>query len=74
MSKSTKKINYEETTAQLEATIAKLEQGDLSLEDALQSFENGVRLSRECQKLLADAERRVILLTADGEEDFLNDE
>jgi exodeoxyribonuclease VII small subunit len=46
----------------------------MSLEDALQSFEEGVRLSRECQQLLAEAEQRVTLLTADGEEDFLNDD
>ena len=46
----------------------------MSLEDALQSFEEGVRLSRECQKLLVSAEQRVTLLTEDGEEDFLSDE
>lgn len=74
MSKSAKKINYEDSVAQLETTISKLEQGDLSLEEALQSFEEGVRLSRECQTLLADAEQRVILLTADGEEELLDDE
>lgn len=74
MSKSAKKISYEDSVAQLESTITKLEQGDLSLEEALQSFEEGVRLSRECQTLLADAEQRVILLTADGEEELLDDE
>lgn len=74
MSKRAKKISYEDSVVQLEETITKLEQGDLSLEDALQSFEEGVRLSRECQALLADAEKRVVLLTADGEEDLLKDE
>ena len=74
MSKKTKKINYETSVAELEATITKMEQGDMSLEDALQSFEKGVRLSRECQQLLAEAEQRVTLLTADGEEDFLSDD
>jgi exodeoxyribonuclease VII small subunit len=74
MSKRAKKISYEESVTQLESTITKLEQGELSLEEALQSFEEGVRLSRECQTLLADAEQRVILLTADGEEDLLKDD
>ncbi|PID44797.1 MAG: exodeoxyribonuclease VII small subunit [Proteobacteria bacterium] len=74
MSKKAKKVSYEDSVARLEETIARLEQGDMSLEEALQSFEEGVCLSRECQKLLADAERRVVRLTADGEEDFLTDE
>ncbi|MGB1310519.1 MAG: exodeoxyribonuclease VII small subunit, partial [Leucothrix sp.] len=59
---------------ELEATITRMEKGEMSLEEALQSFEAGVRLSRECQQLLAAAEQRVTLLTEDGEEDFLSDE
>jgi exodeoxyribonuclease VII small subunit len=74
MSKKPNKINFETSIAELEATIVRMEKGEMSLEDALQSFEEGVRLSRECQQLLASAEQRVLLLTEDGEEDFLNDE
>lgn len=74
MSKKPSKINFETSVAELEATIVLMEKGEMSLEDALQSFEEGVRLSRECQQLLASAEKRVTLLTEDGEEDFLNDE
>jgi exodeoxyribonuclease VII small subunit len=74
MSKKPNKINFETSVAELEATIVRMEKGEMSLEDALQSFEEGVRLSRECQQLLASAEKRVLLLTEDGEEDFLNDE
>jgi exodeoxyribonuclease VII small subunit len=74
MSKKPSKINFESSVAELEATIVRMEKGEMSLEDALQSFEEGVRLSRECQQLLASAEKRVLLLTEDGEEDFLNDE
>ena len=74
MSKKPNKINFETSVAELEATIVKMEKGEMSLEDALQSFEEGVRLSRECQQLLASAEQRVLLLTEDGEEDFLSDE
>jgi exodeoxyribonuclease VII small subunit len=74
MSKKPNKINFETSVAELEATIVRMEKGEMSLEDALQSFEEGVRLSRECQQLLASAEQRVLLLTEDGEEDFLNDE
>jgi len=74
MSKKPNKINFEASVTELEATIVRMEKGEMSLEDALQSFEEGVRLSRQCQKLLASAEQRVLLLTEDGEEDFLNDE
>ncbi len=74
MSKKQSKIDFEGSVAELEATITRMEKGEMSLEEALQSFEEGVRLSRECQKLLASAEQRVKLLTEDGEEDFLNDE
>ena len=74
MSKKPNKINFETSIAELEATIVRMEKGEMSLEDALQSFEEGVRLSRECQQLLASAEQRVLLLTEGGEEDFLNDE
>ena len=74
MSKKISKINFEASVADLEAIIARMEKGEMSLEEALQSFEEGIRLSRECQKLLVSAEQRVMLLTDDGEEDFLNDE
>jgi exodeoxyribonuclease VII small subunit len=74
MSKRAKKISYEASVAELEAVVARMEQGDMPLEDALQAFEEGVRLSRECQQLLKAAEQRVTLLTADGEEDFLADD
>jgi len=74
MSKKAKKIDYEASVVELEATINQLAQGEMSLEDALQAFEEGVKLSRQCQQLLAEAEQRVILLTADGEEDFLQDD
>lgn len=74
MSKRAKKSSYETSVAELEVVVARMEQGDMPLEEALQAFEEGVRLSRECQQLLKAAEQRVILLTAEGEEDFLQDE
>ena len=74
MAKKSEKLNFETAVADLEGIIVRMEKGDLSLEDALQSFEEGVRLSRECQQLLSAAEKRVTLLTEDGEEDFLENE
>jgi exodeoxyribonuclease VII small subunit len=54
---------FEESLSQLEALVARLEAGELSLEEALRAFEEGVRLTRLCAARLEDAERRVHLLT-----------
>jgi exodeoxyribonuclease VII small subunit len=54
---------FEEALGQLEAVVTRLEGGDLSLEDALRAFEEGVRLARTCAARLEDAEQRVRLLT-----------
>jgi len=54
---------FEEALGQLETTVARLEGGDLPLEEALRAFEEGIRLARTCAARLEDAERRVRLLT-----------
>jgi exodeoxyribonuclease VII small subunit len=54
---------FEEALSQLEGLVARLEAGDLPLEEALRAFEEGVRLTRLCAERLEDAERRVHLLT-----------
>ena len=61
---------FEETLSQLETLVARLEAGDLPLEEALRAFEEGVRLTRVCAERLEDAERRVHLLrrTPEGAE------
>ncbi|GAB1264108.1 exodeoxyribonuclease VII small subunit [Aurantivibrio infirmus] len=69
-----KPVDFEKSLSQLEALVNKLEAGDLSLEDSLQAFEEGVKLTRECQSRLVEAEQRVqILVEQQGElvsEDF----
>jgi exodeoxyribonuclease VII small subunit len=61
---------FEEALSQLEALVARLEGGDLPLEESLRAFEAGVRLTRLCAERLEDAERRVHLLmrTPEGTE------
>jgi len=56
------KPGFEETLAELERLIAQLESGDLPLDVALRTFEQGVRLTRECQAALATAQQQVQLL------------
>jgi len=58
---------FEDSLAELEQLVNQLEQGDISLEESLKSFERGVNLTRTCQKALHDAEQKVqILLEKNG--------
>ena len=56
------RIDLEKALAELEEIVEQLESGDLPLEKSLKQFERGVRLSRECQSALKDAEQRVQIL------------
>ena len=60
-----KKENFEEALQKLEAIVAKMEEGDLPLEEALKAFEEGVRLARVCTGKLDEAERKVEKLIRD---------
>jgi exodeoxyribonuclease VII small subunit len=65
----TKTPDFEQSLAELEALVAKLEQGDVPLEDALKTFERGVALTRQCQTALRTAQQKVeVLLSRDGNE------
>lgn len=59
--------SFEASLAALEKIVRELERGDLPLEESLQLFENGVKLSRECQERLSQAERRIEILLRDAE-------
>lgn len=61
------KEKFEDALKKLEEILRKMEAGDLTLEESLRSFEEGIRLSRLCAEKLDEAERRVdILLKEDG--------
>jgi exodeoxyribonuclease VII small subunit len=61
-------LSFEAALEGLEQVVARLENGALGLEKALETFEEGVRLARECESRLDRAERRVevLLRTPDG--------
>jgi exodeoxyribonuclease VII small subunit len=65
---ATKKPEFEQSLARLEEVVRRLESPQLSLDEAMKLFEEGVGLSRECQKQLEEAEGRVeiLLKKADG--------
>jgi exodeoxyribonuclease VII small subunit len=56
---------FESSLEALEEIVVKLEHGDLALEESLELFEQGIRLSRECQERLSQAERRIEVLMRD---------
>lgn len=56
---------FEDALARLETIVTELEKGDLPLEEALKIFEEGVRLSKNCMKMLEEAERKVEILLKD---------
>jgi exodeoxyribonuclease VII small subunit len=60
--------DFEKSLARLEEVVKRLESPELSLDEAMRLFEEGVKLSRECQKQLEEAEGRVeiLLKKADG--------
>ncbi len=60
--------NFEQSLTQLQALVEQLEQGDLSLEQALAHFEQGVTLTRECQQALSQAEQKVTQLLERNEQ------
>lgn len=55
--------NFEQNLEELETLVTALESGGMSLEDSLKAFENGVRITRECQDALKDAELKVKVLS-----------
>lgn len=60
---------FEENLSQLETLVTQLESNELSLDEAMKAFETGIKLTRECQQSLAEAEQKVQkLIQQNGEE------
>ncbi len=72
------KKSFEENIENLEKIVSELESGDLNLDDSVSKFEEGIKISKECNKILEDAEKKItILLNEDGnikEENFTTEE
>ena len=66
--------SFEEKMDMLEEIVAELEKGELNLDDSVSKFEEGIKISKECNKILEEAEKKItILVEKDGkvtEEDF----
>ena len=62
--------SFEEALGKLEKSVERLETGDLKLDEALTTFEQGIAASRSCGQWLDQARERVQVLIAEGEEEF----
>jgi exodeoxyribonuclease VII small subunit len=62
-----KTIDFEKSLKQLETLVNKLEKGDLSLENSLKNFEDGVKLTRECRQALQAAEQKISVLSKEDD-------
>lgn len=75
---SDKNANFEEAMKNLEQIVIELENGNLNLDESVEKFENGIKLAKDCNKILEDAEKKItILLEKDGkltEENFTIEE
>ena len=71
-------VNFEDNMEKLEKIVSELEKGDLNLDDSIAKFEDGIKISKECNKILVEAEKKItILLEKDGEvkeENFIVEE
>ena len=68
MTADTQGIDFERQLGCLETLVSSLEVGDLSLEESLSSFEQGIKIARDCQQTLKSAEQRVQLLMQQGDD------
>lgn len=57
-----KSFPFEESISRLEALVERMEDGNLSLEESLKTFEEGIKLTRQCQQALKTAEQKVKVL------------
>ena len=61
------KLNFEETIKQLELIVNELEKGNLSLDESVKKFEEGIKLSKLCNEFLNNAEKKInILINNEG--------
>lgn len=64
-------MTFEEALKELEETVKKLESGETTLDEAMSLFEKGVLLTKDCRKMLDEAQLKVKKVTEEGSEDFI---
>ena len=68
--KDNDEINFEEEMKKLEEIANELEKNDLDLDKSVEKFEEGMELSRKCNEILTNAEKRITILINNGNDNF----
>lgn len=67
MSTENKELNFEETMQELEKIVQELEKGDLNLDDSINKFEEGMKISKSVSDYLEKTEKKITVLINDGD-------
>jgi exodeoxyribonuclease VII small subunit len=70
VAKKPENLSFEASLGELEQIVTQLEQGDVSLDDALKQFERGINLVRQSQAKLEQAQQKVSILLNEGDTDL----
>ena len=63
-----KEDNFETKMQALEQIVSDLEKGDLNLDESVKKFEEGMKISKECSRMLEETEKRITILLNDEDE------
>ncbi len=69
-----KNIKFEDKILELEKITKELESDELTLDDSIEKFENGMKISKECKEMLDNVEKRITILIDGEEKDFKPEE
>lgn len=67
-------MEFEKSMENLEKIANELENDELSLDDSVKKFEEGMKIAKQCKKMLDEAEKKITVLIGDNEEDFVQKE
>lgn len=65
-----KEMNFEDAMQELETITRELEKGDLSLDESVKKFEKGMEVSKKCNEILENAEKRITILLKQENEEY----
>ena len=74
MEEKEENLNFETAMKQLEEIANQLEKNDLDLDKAVEKFEEGMKLSKKCNEILENAEKKITILINDGKDKFSEEE
>ena len=69
-----KKVDFEKSIKRLEEIATELESDNLSLDESVKKFEEGMKISKQCKEILDKAEKKITILVGDEEKDFILEE